>query len=349
MPALKLSAAKIAEIVGGIVVGNAKAEVSSVAKIEEAGESDLCFISNKKYGHHLETTQAGVVLVGPEQNGIPEGLTAIRCDQPYVAFCQILIQYFDYVEEAKGIHPTAVIEETATLGEDCYIGPNVYIGERVSIGKGSKIFANTSIYEDSSIGNDCVIKPNVSIYYNSKIGNGCLIHSGTVIGSDGFGHAPLPNGTYIKIPQIGNVVIGNGVEIGSNCSIDRANMGSTVIADGCRLDNLIQIAHGVEIGEHTVIAAQVAIAGSTKVGKHCVIGGQAGITGHIRIADYTQIGAQAGVTNNIKEDGQKYTDTPHLEVRNALKSRVLYRNLPNLEKRIKELEDIIKELKTNNG
>ncbi len=346
---MKLTAAKIAELINGTVVGDESIEVTSVAKIEEALPHHLCFISNKKYQNFLQTTKAGIVLVSKEINPIPEDVTAIRCDHPYVAFCQMLIQFFDYKDPNAGIHPTAVIEPTAKIGENCHIGAHAYIGNHVTLGDNSKVFANTCIYENSEIGSNTTIHSNVSIYYNTKIGNDCLIHSGTVIGSDGFGHAPLPNGTYIKIPQIGNVVVGNEVEIGSNCSIDRANMGSTIIHDGCRLDNLIQIAHGVEIGKNSVIAGQVAIAGSTKVGENCVIAGQAGIVGHVTIANKTQIGAQSGISNNIKEEGLKITGTPHMPVKDSLKAQVVYRNLPELEKRVRNLEEITKENKSVNG
>lgn len=346
---MKLNAAQIAEIIQGSVIGDPNVEVASVAKIEEATPNDLCFISNAKYGHYLNTTEAGVVLVNDKIKDIPEHKTVIRCADPYVAFCQILIQFYDYKHPHSGIDPTAVIDESAIIGEGCYIGPHVYIGKDVTIGKGCKIFANSTVYEASHIGDHTVIHSNVSIYHHTIIGSECLIHAGTVIGSDGFGHAPLPNGTYVKIPQIGNVILGDRVELGSNCSIDRANMGSTVIKDGCKLDNLIQVAHGVEIGEHTVIAAQVAIAGSTKIGKHCVIGGQAGVGGHIVVADYTQIGAQSGITNNIREAGGKYVDNPFMPLPHALRTRAVYKNLPAMEKRIQELENTIKKLNDSNG
>lgn len=347
---MKLTAAKIAELVNGTVQGNPATEVSSVAKIEEATLDDLCFISNKKYIHFLSGTKAGIVLIDNYLNPIPEDITVIRCASPYVAFCQILIQFFDYKDPNVGIHPKAIIEPTATIGKNCYIGPNAYIGNNVALGDNCKIFANTTIYEDCTIGNNTVIYANTSLYYNTVIGNNCIIHSGTAIGCDGFGHAPLPDGTYIKIPQIGNVVVGNNVEIGSNCGIDRANMGSTIIGDGCRLDNLIQIAHGVEIGKNTVIAGQVAIAGSAKIGDNVVIAGQAGVVGHVSIANGVQIGGKAGVNSDITEPGGKYADAPHLPIADSLKSRVLYRNLPELEKRIRQLEKQLEEAKnTKNG
>lgn len=338
-----LTAAQIAEVVNGTVEGDSAVEVSTVSKIEDANTTSLCFLSNKKYGHHLQSTAAGIVLLDDSFTSIPEGLTVIRCSHPYVAFCTILIQYFDYKDPNTGIHPTAVIEPTAKIGTNCHIGSHAYIGHNVVIGDNSKVYANSCIYEDSTIGTNTVIHSNVSVYYQSVIGNDCLLHSGAVIGSDGFGHAPLPDGTYIKIPQIGNVVIGNKVEIGSNTSIDRANMGSTIINDGCRIDNLVQIAHGVEIGENTVVAGGVCIAGSAKIGANCVFAGQSGVVGHITVADRTQLGGQAGINKDIMEPGGIYTGSPHLPFKDEMKSRVLWRNLPQLEKRVRELEQQLKQ------
>lgn len=346
---MTLSATKIAEVVNGTIEGNPDVEVSTVSKIEDATSDSLCFLSNKKYGHHLQTTSAGIVLLDDSITNVPEGLTVIRCSHPYVAFCTILIQYFDYKEPHTDIHPTAVIESSAIIGKGCHIGPNVYIGERVALGDNVKIYANACIYEDSTIGENTSIRSNVSIYYQSEIGKNCLIHSGTVIGSDGFGHAPLPDGTYIKIPQIGNVVIGDGVEIGSNTSIDRANMGSTIIGNGCRLDNLVQIAHGVELGENCIVAGGVCIAGSAKIGANCVFAGQSGVVGHVTVADKTTLGGQAGINKDIKEPGGIFTGSPHLPFKDEMKSRVMWRNLPQLEKRVRELEQQLKESKANNG
>jgi UDP-3-O-[3-hydroxymyristoyl] glucosamine N-acyltransferase len=340
---LRLTAAKIAEIVNGIVEGNPDQIISTVSKIEDAANESLCFLSNKKYSHYLQTTSAGIVLLDDTFTYIPEGLTVIRCSHPYVAFCTILIQHFDYKSPYQiGTHPTAVIEPSATIGENCHIGSHAYIGHNVKIGDNTKVLANTCIYENSTIGNNTLLHSNVSVYYDSVIGSDCIIHSGTAIGSDGFGHAPLPDGTYIKIPQIGNVVIGDKVEIGSNTSIDRANMGSTVIGDGCKLDNLVQIAHGVEIGKNTILAGGVFVAGSSKIGANCVFAGQAGVVGHITIANKTTVGGQAGVNKDIKEPGGVFTGSPHLPFKDEMKSRVMWRNLPKLEQRVRELEKQVK-------
>ncbi|MDC0580126.1 UDP-3-O-(3-hydroxymyristoyl)glucosamine N-acyltransferase [Bacteroidia bacterium] len=335
---MELTAKQIAKIVNGTVVGNPDKIVNTVSKIEDATPLSLCFLSNKKYSHFLNSTLAGIIFIDDTLSEIPEHLTIIKCSHPYVAFCQILIQYFDYNDPNSGIHPTAVIEPTAEIGKNCYIGPHAYIGNQVTIGSNSKIFANTCIYEKTTVGQNTVIYSNVSIYYHSIIGDDCIIHSGTAIGSDGFGHAPLPDGTYIKIPQIGNVVIGNKVEIGSNTSIDRANMGSTIIGNGCRIDNLVQIAHGVEIGENTIIAGQVAIAGSTKIGSNCTFAGQSAVVGHITVADKTQLGGQGGINKDIKEPGGTFAGSPHLPYKEEMKSRVLWRNLPKMEERIRLLE-----------
>lgn len=335
---MSYTAQDIAKLVGGELIGDGNKLITNVAKIEEANDTDLCFISNKKYIHYLAETKAGAVIIDKDTADIPNGKTVIKCDMPYVSFCQVLIELFDYKDPNTGIDKTAHIDPTAQIGNDVYIGPHAFIGKNVKIAEGSKIYANATIYEDCSIGSNTRIYSNVSIYYNCHIGNDCIVHSGTVIGSDGFGHAPLPDGTYIKIPQIGNVVIKNNVEIGANCSIDRANMGSTLIEEGCRIDNLIQIAHGVEIGKHTVVAAQTGISGSSKVGNYCIIAGQVGITGHISIADKVQIGAQSGVSNTIKEEGGKFTDTPHLPLSKSVRSRVLYKNLPDIEQRLRAVE-----------
>jgi UDP-3-O-[3-hydroxymyristoyl] glucosamine N-acyltransferase len=339
---LRLTAAKIAEIVNGTVEGNPLAEISHVAKIEEANAESLCFLSNTKYISFLKTTEAGIVLLSDGINPIPEGKTIIRCSHPYVAFCTILIQFFDYKDPNQGIHPTAVIEPTATIGANCHIGANAYIAHNVTIGDHCKIMANTCIYEDTRIGNNTTIRSNVTVYYQSVIGDDCLIHAGAVIGSDGFGQAPLPDGTYIKIPQIGNVVIGNKVEIGSNTTIDRANMGSTKIGDGCKIDNLVQIAHGVEVGNNTVLAGGVFIAGSTKIGSNCVFAGQAGVVGHVTVANGTQLGGQAGINKDITEPNGIFTGSPHLPFKDEMKSRVLWKNLPKLELRVRALEQQLK-------
>jgi UDP-3-O-[3-hydroxymyristoyl] glucosamine N-acyltransferase len=344
---LRLTAADIASTVNGNVIGNPDKEITGVAKIEGASSDSLCFISNKKYIKHLATTNAGIVLVGKNITDIPEGKTVIQCDDAYVAFCTMLIMHFDYEKPHKGIHATAVIEESASIGNNVYLGPNVYVGPDVTIGDNTMIYANCSIYENASIGSDTVLFSNVSVYYECVVGNHCIIHSGTAIGSDGFGHAPLPNGEYAKIPQIGNVIIGNNVETGSNCCIDRANMGSTVIGDGCKLDNMVQIAHGAEIGANTVIAGQTGVAGSTKVGKNVTIAAQVGVAGHLNIADKVLIGGQCGVSKDIIEEGIAVTDTPHMPFKDSMKSQVLYRNLPKLEQRIRDLEQKIKELENN--
>ncbi len=337
------TAQQISDLVQGEILGNAASKISGVATIETAGPKDLCFISNKKYLHHLQSTKAGAIIVGKEVNEAPNGTTLIKTEMPYVAFCQVLIELFDYKDPNSGIHPTAVISETAKIGENVYIGPYVYIAEGVAVGEGSKLYSHCSLYEGSSLGSQSILYSNVSVYHDCHIGKQTIVHSGTVIGSDGFGHAPLPDGTYVKIPQIGNVVIGDRVEIGSNCSLDRANMGSTKIGHGCRIDNLIQIAHGVEVGENTIIAAQAGISGSTKVGDNCVIAGQVGIVGHISIANKVQIGAQSGVSNSIKDEGGKYTDTPHLPLGQAIRSRILYKKLPEMEKRISNIEKDLKD------
>ncbi len=307
---MELTAKQIAKIVNGTVVGNPDKIVNTVSKIEDATPLSLCFLSNKKYSHFLNSTLAGIIFIDDTLSEIPEHLTIIKCSHPYVAFCQILIQYFDYNDPNSGIHPTAVIEPTAEIGKNCYIGPHAYIGNQVTIGRNSKIFANTCIYEKTTVGQNTVIYSNVSIYYHSIIGDDCIIHSGTAIGSDGFGHAPLPDGTYIKIPQIGNVVIGNKVEIGSN----------------------------------TVMASQVGIAGSAKVGEWCMFGGQVGVAGHIKIGDKVSVGAQSGIPGNVKP-GTTLMGYPAIDPKQFARSAAVYKKLPDMYSELGKLQKEIEELK----
>lgn len=344
----EISAKIVAEYLGGRLSGNPEAPVRGVSKIDQSEEETLSFLANPKYESFLSETKASVVLVNHGQE-TPAGTqsTFIYTEDAYLAFCKVLNHFFNPSRNKKGISPFAVIEADAVIAEDVYLGPNVYIGSGVKIGKGTAIYANTTIGDGTRIGENCLIYSGVHIYYGCSVGNECILHSGTVIGCDGFGHAPQKDGSYVKIPQIGNVVIEDQVEIGSNCSIDRATMGSTIIRRGVKLDNLVQIAHNVEIDAHTVIAAQSGIAGSTYVGKHCVIAGQVGIVGHLKIADRTMVGAQSGVNHNVETPGTQITDSPAFALRDAFKSRVLYRKLPELNQRLNELERQLKEIKNS--
>ena len=335
---------ELAEIVEGDVEGNGQIEITGIGKIETAGSSEITFISNPLYEKFFETTEAGCVIVGRdfEPKSRRKDVSILRVDDPYLSFIKLLEMFEESVDdELEGISDTSVIGEHTELGENIFIGELVSIGKNCRIGTGTRIMSNCSIDAGTVIGNGCLIYSNVSIYKDCLIGKNVIIHSGAVIGSDGFGFAKNNDGSYRKIPQTGNVVIEDNVEIGSNSSIDRATMGSTIIGKGVKIDNQVQIAHNVEIGENTVIAAQVGIAGSTKIGRRCMIAGQSGIVGHLTICDDVIIGAAVGVSKSITEPGiyTGYRARPHKE---DLRNEIRIRNLEALEKRVNNLEGQIK-------
>lgn len=344
---MQFTAQQIAAIVGGTIEGDPDTLVRSVAKIEEAKDGDLSFIANPKYEEYIYTCKASAVIVSNsfEING-QVSPTLIRVKDAYGAFAVLLEKYNEIMSGAAktGIEEYAKIAATAKLGQDVYVGSFTYIGENVKIGDNVKIYPGCFIGDNAIIGNNTKIFAGVRIYNHCIIGADNVIHSGTIIGSDGFGFAPNTDGTYKKVPQMGNVVIEDNVEIGSNTTIDRATMGSTIIRRGVKLDNLIQIAHNVEIGENTVIAAQTGISGSTKIGKNCMIGGQVGIVGHITIADGTRINAQSGVSKSVTENNVAITGSPAFDYKSSLKSQAIFRNLPELTQRLQKLEDTIQEL-----
>ena len=336
---MMLTAEKIAQFTGGKVVGDLNTAITNVAKIEEATTGDLAFVGNPKYEHYVYETKASVVFVKlgfePQQ---AVNCTLIKSAHPYLSFCQVLDQYFNPISHPTGVENLSFIAAGVAVDESSYIGAFAYIAEGVKLGKGVKIYPNCVIGKNCEVGDNTIIYAGTQVMPECKIGNDCIIHSGTVIGSDGFGHAPMPDGSFAKIPQVGNVIIENNVEIGSNCSIDRATMGSTIIRNGVKLDNLIQVAHNVEIGENTVIAAQTGISGSTKLGERCMIGGQVGFVGHITVANGTQIGAQSGIQKAIKQENQAFIGSPSMPLREAFKTQVLVRNLPKLNERLTKLE-----------
>jgi len=332
----------IAQFLQGEIVGDEGLHILGVSKIDQGIQGTLSFLANPKYEEHLESTEASAILVSKERELPKNGKSFIQVDDPYLAFCKVMNQYFNPIQQYFGVSESAHIDPSADIAEGVYIGANAVIEADVRIEAGVKIFPNTFIGSGSVIGEDTVIHPNTSVYRDSIIGKRTIIHSGTVIGSDGFGHAPQKDGTYVKIPQIGNVVIGDDVEIGSNCSIDRATIGSTVIEDGCRLDNLIQVAHNVVIGANTVIAGQAGVSGSTTLGKNCVIGGQVGFAGHINIADGTQIGAQSGLAKSVEEKGQQLFGSPAVPLKEALRTHLIIRKLPEMREQIKELQNTIR-------
>ncbi|MCZ8091560.1 UDP-3-O-(3-hydroxymyristoyl)glucosamine N-acyltransferase [Flavobacterium sp.] len=339
---MKFTAAQIAGILEGEVVGNPNAEVFKLSKIEEGTEGSLTFLANPKYINYIYSTKATITIVNNSfepENEI--STTLIKVDDAYQSFSKLL-EYYNQVKLMKsGIEQPSVISEGVTYGENLYLGSFCYIGKNVSIGKNVKIYPNSFVGDNTTIGDDCILFAGVRIYSESVIGSRCVIHSGTIIGSDGFGFAPQEDGTYNKIPQIGNVILEDDVEVGSCTTIDRATLGSTIIRKGVKLDNQIQIAHNVEIGQNTVIASQTGIAGSTKIGKNCMIGGQVGIVGHITIGDNVRIQAQSGVGKSVK-DGETLQGSPSFNYGDWNKSYVHFRNLPKI---VADLEDLKK--KTN--
>ena len=339
---MKFTAAQIAGILEGEVVGNPEAEVFKLSKIEEGTEGSLTFLANPKYTNYIYSTLATVTIVNntfePEQEITT---TLIKVDDAYKSFSKLL-EYYNQVKLMKsGIEQPSVISEGVTYGSDLYLGSFCYIGKNVTIGNNVKIYPNSFIGDNVTIGDDCVFFAGVRIYSETVIGNRCTIHSGTIIGSDGFGFAPQEDGTYAKVPQIGNVIIEDDVEIGACTTVDRATLGSTIIRKGVKLDNHIQVAHNVEIGENTVIAAQTGIAGTTKIGKNCLIGGQVGFAGHLVIGDGVKIQAQSGIGKNL-EAGEVVQGSPAFNYGDFAKSFVHFRNLPKIVTDLEELKNKIK-------
>jgi UDP-3-O-[3-hydroxymyristoyl] glucosamine N-acyltransferase len=338
-------ASQIALIINGKIEGDATIAVTSFGKIEEAQPGQLSFLANLKYEEYLYSTKASVIIINDSfELKQPVKATLVRVPDAYTAFATLLAKYQEIMQQQlSGIQQPSYIGKTASYGKNDFIGAFDYLGENVKIGNDAKIFPNAYIGDDVTIGEHSIIHPGVKIYHNCKIGNHVTIHAGTVIGSDGFGFAPQADGSFKKVPQIGNVVIEDNVEIGANVTIDRATIGSTLIKSGVKLDNLIQIAHNVEIGNSTVIAAQTGVSGSTKIGSGVMIGGQVGIVGHIQIGDGAKINAQSGVSKSI-EPGKAVTGSPAYDYTAALRSQAVNRKLPELEKRVKELETLIKQL-----
>ncbi len=336
----------IAGLLNGTVEGDPSTTVHTIAKIEEGKPGALSFLANPKYEHYIYTTGSSVVLVRNEFRPSREvRATLIRVDDPYQSVARLLQIYEAARPSPKGIHHTAVIDETASVGEDVYLGAYAVVSANAVIGSGSKIYPHTWVGDGVKIGKNCILHAGVRVYSDCIIGDNCILHAGTVIGADGFGFAPVADGNFIKIPQIGNVVIEDNVEIGANTCIDRATMGSTVIKGGVKLDNLVQVGHNVVIGEHTVIAGQTGIAGSTKIGRNCMIGGQVGIVGHLTIADGCRIGAQTGIIGSVREEGSTIVGTPSLDSRKFMKSYALFARLPELNRKVDEMAKTVESLK----
>lgn len=343
---MEFTAQMIASFLGGVVEGDKEIKVSTVAKIEEGEPGTLSFLSNPKYEEFIYSTKASVVIVANSfEAKEPISATLIRVEDAYGAFAKLLELYQASKPTKKGVSPKASISQSATMGENLYVGDFVVIEEGVTVGDGSKIYPQSYIGDNVYIGSNVTIYAGVKIYEQTIIGDGVIIHSGAVIGADGFGFAPNADGSFSKIPQIGNVVIEDNVEIGANTCVDRATMGSTVIKRGVKLDNLIQLGHNTTIGENTVIASQTGIAGSTKIGKNVMMGGQVGVAGHISIADGVKVGSQSGISNNVKTEGEAIMGYPAIGAMMFQRASIVFKDLPALRTKIFAIVKDIEELK----
>lgn len=343
---MDFKATDIAAFLNGEIVGDGDVKVSDVSKIEEGREGTLAFLANPKYEHHIYETKASIVLVNKSFEPRKEiSATLVKVDDAYQAFAALLDLYVQARQNLKkGIEQPSYIADSAEVGEDAYVGAFSYISSNAKIGKNVKIYPQVHIGDNVKIGDDCILYAGAKIYADTVIGNRCIIHSGAVIGSDGFGFAPTETGAYKKIPQIGNAILEDDVEIGANTTIDCGTMGPTIIKKGTKLDNLIQIAHNVEIGENNVFAAQVGVSGSTKVGSNCMFGGQVGLGGHITVGDHVTLGAQSGVAQNIGNN-QVLLGSPAFDIKLAMKAYVLLRRLPEIRNEVLQLKKDLEEIK----
>lgn len=338
---MKFTAEQIAGMLEGTVEGNSSTEVSGLSKIEEGKAGTLTFLANPKYISHIYSTGASIAIVSNDfvaENPLPETLTLIRVADAYGSFAKLLEAYSQFKRPRPGIHPSAVIDSSAVIGENVHIGAGVVIEPGANIGNSAVVMAQSYVGEHVKIGSFTTVHPGVKIYSECVIGANCTLHAGVIIGADGFGFAPQADNRYAKVPQIGNVVVEDRVEIGANTAIDRATLGSTIIREGVKLDNLIQIAHNVEIGKNTVIAALTGIAGSTKIGENCMIGGQVGIAGHLTIANGVKIAAQTGISASVLKENVVLQGTPAVDTMDFKKSYIIHRRLPQLLERIERLE-----------
>ena len=344
---MEFSAKQIAEYIQGTIVGDENATVNTFAKIEEGIPGAISFLSNPKYTHYIYDTQSSIVLVNKDFTPEKEvKATLIKVDNAYESLAKLLNLYEMSKPKKTGIDPLAYIAPTAKIGENTYIGPFACVGDYAEVGDNTSLHPHATVGSGAKVGNDCILYPHATVYHDCRIGNGCILHAGSVVGADGFGFAPSPEG-YEKITQIGIVILEDNVEIGANTCIDRATMGATVIHKGVKLDNLIQIAHNVEVGSNTVMASQVGIAGSTKVGEWCMFGGQVGLAGHIKVGDKVNCGAQSGIANNTKS-GSTIMGSPAFEVKGFMKSSAAFKKLPEIYLELnamkKELEELKKQL-----
>lgn len=341
---MEFSAQQIASFLGGTIEGNPDVKVSNFSKIEEGKPGTLSFLANPKYEHHIYNTEASIVLVNNDFTPTePVKATLVKVANAYAGLAMLLNMVEQTKKPKAGINPTAFIATTATIGEGCYIGNFAYIGENVKLGNNCQVYPHAYVGDNVTIGDNCILYPHITVYRDCIIGNNCILHAGCVIGADGFGFAPEGE-SYKKIPQLGNVIIEDDVEIGANTTIDRAVMDSTIIHKGVKLDNLVQIAHNVEVGDNTVMASQVGIAGSVKVGKHCMFGGQVGLAGHIHIADNVVFGAQAGVISDIKE-ATTVLGAPAINAKAFMRSSAIFSRLPDMYRTMGQLQREIEQLK----
>ncbi len=337
---MELSVDQVAQLIGGRVEGNGNEQVSRLEKIEEATKGSIAFLANPKYTEYIYTTEASAIIVSNDLEPSREIKSAlIRVEDPYTAFSKLLEEYEKLIKPVKtGIEEPSYQSKSSTYGENVYLGAFSHLGDNVKLGNNVQIYPNTVVGDNVVIGDNTILYSGVKVYANCRIGASCVIHSGVVIGSDGFGYAPQKDGTFKAVPQIGNVIIEDHVDIGANTVVDCATMGSTVISSGAKLDNLVQIAHNVEIGRNSAIAAQAGISGSAKIGENCQIGGQAGITGHLSLANRITIGPQAGVPKTIEEEGGVYFGSPSMDHKDFLRMSIALRKLPDLVRRVNELE-----------
>lgn len=337
---MKFSAAQIAGILGGEIEGNSEVEVSALAKIEEGKGGELSFLSNPKYEEYIYTTGSSICIVNKEfvaSKELPSTLTLVRVDDAYACFAKLLEVYDQMKRPQPKIETQSFIDESASLGTDCYVGAFAVISKGAKIGSNVVLYSGVHIGENVVVGDNTTLHPNAVVYRDCIVGKGCTIHSGAVIGADGFGFAPDAQGVFQRIPQIGNVILEDNVDIGANTTVDRATMGSTIIRKGTKLDNLVQIGHNVEIGSNTALAAQTGIAGSTKVGQNVLIGGQVGMAGHIKIGDRVKIAAQSGIGSSVDDD-QIVMGSPAFDSKEYKKSYIGFRKLPDILDRLKALE-----------
>lgn len=347
---MEFTAEMIAGFLGGEIVGNPAAKVWTIAKIEEGQDGALAFLSNPKYEHFIYETKATIVMVNkdfePQQ---PVSATMIKVADAYAAFARLLDLYMANKPRKTGISTLAFVSPSATVGENAYVGEFAVIGENVTIGKNAQIYPQVYVGDNVKIGDDVILYPGVKIYEECVLGNHVTLHGGVVIGADGFGFAPQPNGEFKKIPQIGNVILEDWVEIGANTCVDRATMGSTIVHRGVKLDNLIQIAHNVQVGENCVFASQVGVAGSVKIGRNCMFGGQVGVSGHISIADRVQVASQSGIANNVKNEGEVLMGYPAYHASSYQRSFAVFKSLPEMRMTLAKLEKEVAKLKASIG